>query len=133
RTTDPPRPEMPAPTLPIGSRRPPCTARRRAPPRLAQRPASGLIPDRNTSGRSLSPADRTRNPLLRIPFPDNRAIRQLAVGVSAAKQAVLLLGVFLVGQNSFVAKFGELAQLGGNSGHHCPGFALRRIVGIALS
>jgi hypothetical protein len=30
-------------------------------------------------------------------------------GRSTAEQAVLLLGVFLVGQNSFVAEFGELA------------------------
>src|SRR6202012_4355416 len=109
-----------------------CTARRRVLSRPAQRPASAPIPARNTSGRNLSPADRTRNPLLRIPFPDNRCVRQGAVGGSASKQTVLLLGVFLVGQNSFVTKFGELAQLGGDSGNDGPGLALRRIVGIAL-
>src|SRR6202000_1513750 len=132
RTTDPTRPPTSAPTLPICRRGAPCTARRRAPPKLAQRPASAPIQDRNTSGRSLSPADRNRNPLLRIPFPDNRHVRQRAVGVSATKQTVLLLRVFLVGQNSFVAKFGELAQLGGHPGNDGPGLAPRLIVGITL-
>ena len=47
------------------------------------------------------------------------------MGVSATKQAVLLLGVFLVGQNSFVAKLGELAQLGRDAGDHGPWLGLR--------
>jgi hypothetical protein len=46
--------------------------------------------------------------LLRIPLPGNRRFRRTACG-SATEQAVLLLGVFLIGQNSFVAEFGELA------------------------
>jgi hypothetical protein len=33
----------------------------------------------------------------------------MAVGGSATEQAVLLLGVFLVGQNSLVAELGEVA------------------------
>src|ERR1700733_3787767 len=115
-TTDPTSPAL-TPTPPIGSRRPPRTTRQPVRPKLAQRPASAPIPDRNTSGRSLSPADRNRNPLLRIPFismtrPENRRVRQAAVGVLATKQAVLLLGVFGVGEDSFVTKLGEIAKLG---------------------
>src|SRR5439155_24267804 len=47
--------------------------------------------------------------------------------LSAAKQTVLLLGVFLVGQNSLVAQLGEVAQLGCDSGNDGSGFALRRL------
>ena len=56
----------------------------------------------------------------------------MAVSNSATKQTVLLLGVFLVGQNSFVAKFGELAQLGRDSSDHGPRLALAALRRIAL-
>jgi hypothetical protein len=46
--------------------------------------------------------------LLRIPLPGNRRFRRTAAGGSATEQTVLLLGVFLVGENSFIAELGEL-------------------------
>src|ERR1700722_6407275 len=108
-TRDPTTTRRSAPTRLIDKRLPRYTVRQPSCPRIAQRRASALIPDRYTSGRSLSPADRSRNPLLRIPLPDNWRLRCTASNDSATEQAVLLLGVFLVGQNSFITELGEVA------------------------